>query len=105
MPSGEKVLFSYSCGDGFAKAGIAGELGGFIGCLPGEVGIVAAEVSVSGGFAIDRTAQLQGIDDALGRELEMRADEVGNNLGINFVGAEGLNRTLTGSATPMAYAS
>src|SRR5947209_10897326 len=53
------------------------EGGGFVGRFPCEVGVVAAEVSVCCGLAVDGTAQVEGLDDALGRELEVVAHERG----------------------------
>ena len=38
--------------------------------------IVAAEVSVRRGLAVNRTAQIQRLDDAPRRQLEVRADQI-----------------------------
>ena len=48
-----------------SATGVAGQLGSFVRCFPREVGIVAAEVAVGRGLAVDRTAQVQRLDDAL----------------------------------------
>src|SRR5579871_1109228 len=60
-----------SYGYGFPKTGIAGQLGRFVGRLPGEVGVAAAEVAVGSGLLIDRTAQVERLDDSARRQLEM----------------------------------
>src|ERR1700757_3276192 len=39
------------------QAGVRRQLGGLVGCFPGEVTIAAAEVSVRGSLAVDRTSQ------------------------------------------------
>src|SRR6185369_15988027 len=50
---------------------------GFVGLLPGEVRFVAAEVAVRGGLLEDRAAQLERVDDAARRHLEMLAHQLG----------------------------
>src|SRR5437879_8804911 len=76
---------------GLAQTGIARQLGGFVGQFPREVWIVATEMPVSGSLLIDRTAQVQRVDDSPRRQLEVRTDDVGNNRGINFLRAEGFD--------------
>src|SRR5207237_7935379 len=49
---------------------------GLVGLLPGEARALAAEVAVPRGLAVDRPAQVQRLDDALGRQLEVLADEI-----------------------------
>src|SRR5262249_26715664 len=86
----------YSSPDSSAMQVILGERGGFhaprsppkasrgladgrlqrlrlVGALPAERGQLAAEVPVAGGLAVDRPAQIERLDDALGRELEVLA--------------------------------
>src|SRR5206468_4479498 len=41
-----------------------------VGALPGELGLGPAEVAVGGGLLVDRAAQVQVLDDALGGEGE-----------------------------------
>src|SRR5688500_7974931 len=53
---------------------------GFVGLLPGEVEIGAAEVTVGGGLAVDRTAKIEGVDDRGGAKVEVLAHEVGQLL-------------------------
>ena len=43
----------------FAQAGIAGQLGCFVGCFPGEISVVASEVAVGRGLLVDRTSQVR----------------------------------------------
>src|SRR5579864_4166180 len=73
-----------------SQSRIAGQLRGFVGCFPREVGIVASEVAVGGSLAVNRTTQLQRLDDSLGRQLEVRPHQVRNNFGINLVRAKRL---------------
>src|SRR5262249_44418966 len=47
-----------------------------VGTLPAEGGKLATEVAVAGGLAVDRPAQVQGLDDAARRQLEVLADEL-----------------------------
>ena len=63
-------------GYGFPQTGIAGQLRRFVGRFPGEVGVVASEVAVGGGLLVNRTAQVQRLDDAARRQLEVRANQV-----------------------------
>ena len=49
---------------------------GLVGLLPGELRQLAAEVAVAGGFLVDRPTQVQRLDDALRRQLEVLADQV-----------------------------
>src|SRR5439155_3788041 len=52
-------LLSYGLCDGLAETGVTGQPDGFIRGFPGEVRILAAEVAVSGGLLVNRTAQIQ----------------------------------------------
>src|SRR6266403_1316035 len=52
----------FPCSDRFQlQAGVGGQFGGFVGCFPGEISIAAAEVSVCGGLAVNRTSQIERI--------------------------------------------
>src|SRR5687768_12910014 len=57
------------------RRGLGGALqrGGLVGLLPGELRPLAAEVAVAGRLAVDRPAQLQRLDDAARRQLEVLA--------------------------------
>src|ERR1051326_7154286 len=76
----------------FTKAGIAGQFGGFVGRLPGEVGIAASEVAIGCGLLINRPAQVERVDNATRRQFEVRADQVRDDGRINFLCAESFNQ-------------
>src|SRR5436189_6465444 len=59
----------------------AGQRLGHVGPFPGERGLGAAEVAVGGGGAEDRPAQLEALDQAFRRQIEVLAHETGE-LGI-----------------------
>ena len=63
---------------GLAEAGIAGELRRFVRRLPGEVRIAAPEVPVRGGLLVNRTTQIERVDDAARRQLEVRTNPTRN---------------------------
>jgi len=46
-----------------------------IGTFPGELGIRATEMTVRGGLGVDRTQQIQGLDDAGRSEVEQTTTE------------------------------
>ena len=48
---------------------------GLVRRFPREFGFVAAEVTVAGGLPVNRTAQIQRLDDAARRQLEVVANE------------------------------
>src|SRR5690348_5325311 len=75
LQAGESVplLFRRSAGRGHARR--FPQLGGAIGGFPGEILVGATEMAVGGGLAVDRTTQLQGIDDAARGQLEIGADQ------------------------------
>src|SRR5579864_2580605 len=75
-----------------SQSRIAGQLRGFVGCFPREVGIVASEVAVGGSLAVNRTTQLERLDDSLGRQLEVRPHQVRDNFGIDLVRAKRFNQ-------------
>src|SRR5512137_1477607 len=62
---------------------------GLVGGLPGEVRLFAAEVAVSGGILVDRTQQVQHLDDALRAQIEMTFHQLSDLLVGNFAGAVG----------------
>ena len=67
------------------------QLGGLVGRFPGELRLGAAEVAVGGGLLVDGPAQVQALDDALGREREVLADQLGELGFAQLAGAEGLD--------------
>src|SRR5580658_1302221 len=80
----------------FAHPGIAGKFRRFVGCLPGEIGIAAAEVAVGCGLFVNRAAQVERFDDSAGSELEVGADQVRNDFGIDLRGAESFDQHADG---------
>src|SRR5215472_11606379 len=77
---------------GLAQASIACQLCCLVRRFPGEVRIGATEVAVGGGLLIYRTAELQRLDDAARSQLEVGADQIGDDRRIHFLGAESLNQ-------------
>ena len=61
---------------------------GFVGALPGESWLGAAEVAVGRGRPVDRAAQVEAFDDAARRQRENGADQIGHALVGNGAGAE-----------------
>src|SRR5215216_5703807 len=51
---------------------------GLISALPGELDIVAAEVTIGSGLLIDRLTQVQVTDDRAGAQVEEFVDESGD---------------------------
>ena len=49
---------------------------GLVGPLPGETGIVTAEVAVGRRLPVDRAEQVEHLDDALRPQVEMGADKL-----------------------------
>src|SRR5579864_9403842 len=72
----------------FAQPSFAGQLGSLIRGFPGEVLVSASEMAVRSRLAIDRTPQVQRIDNALRSQLEVRPDQVGNDRRIDLGGPE-----------------
>src|SRR6185437_1735929 len=58
--------------------------------FPGEVGIVAPEMSVGSSLAVDRTAQLEALDDSLRSELEVGTNQVLQFLIVDLARTKGL---------------
>src|SRR5204863_2913277 len=59
------------------EAGVRLERRRFVGPLPRELRLGAAEVAERGRLLIDRTAQVQLFHDPARRQLEVRADDLG----------------------------
>src|SRR5882762_2674620 len=90
-------LTLFPCSDRFAlQTGIGGEPGGFVGCLPGEIGVAAAEVSIRRGLAVNRTPQIKRIDDLARLELEVRPYQTRNQLGVDLLGSESIHQYTNG---------
>jgi hypothetical protein len=85
-----------------ATPACSARVGGLVGGLPGELRLGAAEVAVGRGLLVDGPAQVQALDNALGREREVLADQLGELGFAQLAGAEGFDEDETGSATPMA---
>src|SRR5213075_530120 len=60
------------------EAGVRLERRRFVGPLPRELRLGAAEVAERGGLLVDRPAQVQLFDDSARRQLEVRADDSGD---------------------------
>ena len=80
-----------------------GERLGAVGALPGEVRIVAPEMAVHGGLAVDGSAQVEVADDGAGPEVEDLLDGAGDLCG-RAPGPCRTSRTMmeSGRATPIA---
>src|SRR2546423_1918376 len=57
------------------QAHLPAECGRLVGLLPGELRQLPTEVAVAGRLAVDRPAQVQRLDDAARRQLEVLADQ------------------------------
>src|ERR1051325_2805148 len=66
------------------------QLSGFVGGFPGKVGIFAAEMSISRGLLIDRTAQLKRLDNPFRSKLEVLANKLFQLLFTDLAGSEGI---------------
>src|SRR6478609_399129 len=71
-----------SCRDGGAQ-GV-----GAVGALPGEVGVVAAEVAVCGGLLVDGAMQGELLAERAWAEIEVLGDELGDAAAADPLGAE-----------------
>ena len=101
-PRPELHLYKAGLLGGSLQAGLLGKSGGLVCGLPGELRLGAAKVAVGGGLLIDGPAEIQALDDALGSECKVLADQFGQ-LGFAPLPVPKVSmRTLTGSATPMA---
>ena len=67
------------------------QLCGFVGALPGELGLFAAKVAVGGGFAVDGALQIEHLDNAFRAQVEMAAHDFNQLFFIHFTGAEGVD--------------
>ena len=74
-----------------ADAGLLSQQVSLIGLLPGEVVVVAPEVTVGGRLAVDRPAQVELADERPGTQVEVLVDQLGDALARNPLGAVGLD--------------
>src|ERR1700730_14066838 len=51
---------------------------GAVGALPGEAGTAAPKMSVSSGGLVNRAAQIEGLDNSLGRQSKILAYQPGD---------------------------
>src|SRR5690554_5960225 len=91
----EKLPYGSVRGSGgllhFHEAGSRAQGSDTVGALPGQIQVVAAEVAVSGGLAVNGPAQVQVTDDRAGAQIEVFRDQAGDLLIRNYTGAEGLH--------------
>src|SRR5271156_2840028 len=87
------VLFAtrFSAGSG-AHSRLLLERRGLVRPFPREVAVCATEVSVSRCLAIDRTPQVQALDNALGSELEVRPYELLQPGRVDLSGAKRIHQ-------------
>src|SRR5215471_14801091 len=57
-----------------SHSGVVPEVLDAVETLPGEIGLASAEVPVGGRLLVDRAAEVQVLDDAGGREVEVASD-------------------------------
>src|SRR3954454_12532504 len=78
---------------GWSRSGAGGGLEGVdaVGALPGEVGQLAAEVTVGGGLRVDRPEQVEVPDDGGRAEVEHVRDGVLDHQVREYAGPEGLD--------------
>src|SRR6202034_503611 len=65
-----------------------GESAGLVGALPGELRFLAAEMTVGGGFLIDRPRQIEHFAQAIRRQVEMPPHQRGQFFARQLTGAE-----------------
>ena len=75
-----------------------------VGALPRRVQVLATEVAVRGGLAVDRLPQLQRVDDRRGPQVEVPLDQAEDPVVRQLAGAEQVD-TEIGRAMPMPYAT
>src|SRR5216684_6693605 len=65
---------------------------GFVRSFPGKVGILAAKVPIGSSFPVDRSAQVERLDDPLGRELKVVTHQLLQLVFGDFSGTEGIDQ-------------
>jgi len=73
------------------------QCGRAVGALPGEVGLVAAKVAISGGLAVDRAQQVEHLDDAFGAQVKVLGDQSGQLVVGDHACAFGVHRDVHGA--------
>src|SRR5690606_39452483 len=73
------------------EAGVLLERVGLVGTFPGELGLGPTEVSERCGLAVDRSPQVERLDDAARRQVEVLADQLGHLLVGHLAGAFGVD--------------
>ena len=58
------------------KSGIRAETVSFVGLFPAEGRFVTTEVTVGGRLSIDRAPEVEGVDDSLGSQIEVGANDL-----------------------------
>src|SRR5262249_54876441 len=71
--------------------GIRLERGHLVGGLPGELGLIAAEVAVRRSLEVDRAQEIERLDDALGAQVEVLLDQRREPVVRDLPRAEGLH--------------
>src|SRR5260370_21250819 len=82
------------------QTGVGGKFGGFVGRFPGEIGVGAAEVSVGRGLTVNGTTEVERIYDLARLELEVRAHQIRNQIGIDLLGSESIHQDADGIGNP-----
>ena len=70
--------------------------------FPRDTEVLAAHVAVRGDLLVDGTAQVESVDDGRGTQVEDLVDRGAELLDRDGLGAEGVDETDSGRATPMA---
>src|SRR5208283_542879 len=71
-----------------AYSGVARQLRGFVGRFPGKIRIAASKMPVSRRLFVNRTPQVEGLDNPPRRQLEVRPNQIWYDSGVNFLGGE-----------------
>src|ERR1700688_4334891 len=87
-PGRSRSLLANALPRRFPQSGITGQLRSFVGSFPGEVRVAASEVSVGRRLLLDRPPEIQRLNNASRRQLEVRAHQIGNVFRIAFFRAE-----------------
>ena len=91
------IIFLHACG--------CFQCGCFVGALPSKFRLLAAEVAVGGGFAVNRAQQVEHLDDAFRAQVEMFANQGDQFFFADFASAESIdgNRSRFGNADGVGY--
>src|SRR6185437_772886 len=88
-----------------AQAGGGAQGVGAVCALPGEIGVVTAEVAVRGGLLVDRAVQGELLAERAGTQVEVLGDELGDAAAADPLRAERLHhhRNRVGDADRVGY--